>query len=129
MEAHVGALAKYFGHVMDLRIDLGKLHELFEMIAIMIFAVIVGYNNFEEVEALARSHIHWFKTFLNLSNGMPSHGTFECVFQRIDPKEFYEAFSKWTYSLTMKIEVVIAMSGQTHRGLKDAEQYKLLCIS
>jgi len=123
MEAHVGTLAKHFGHITGPRIDRGKLHELFEIIAIMIFAVIVGYNNFEEVEVFARSHIFWCKIFLNFSNGIPSHDTFERVFQRIDPKEFYEAFSKWTYALAMKLEVVIAIDGQTHRGLKDDGQH------
>jgi len=82
METHLGVLAKHFGHITDR----GKLHELF---AIMICGVIGGCNNFEEVEVFGRTHIFCFKTFLNLS-----HDSFERVFQQIDSKEFYEAFSK-----------------------------------
>jgi len=66
-----------------------------------------------------RTHIFCFKTFLNFSNRIPSHDTFERVFYPIDPKEFYEGFSKWAYVLVMKIEVFIAIDGQTHRGSKD----------
>jgi len=57
-------------------------------------------------------HIFWFKTFLNFSNGIPFHDTFERVFQRIDLTEFYEAFSKWTYVLAMKIEGIISIDGK-----------------
>jgi len=35
------------------------------------------------------------QTFLELSNGIPSHDTFGRVFKLLDPEQFEEMFQKW----------------------------------
>jgi predicted transposase YbfD/YdcC len=124
MDGESGALVRHFSDLTDPRIDRRRLHELFDIIVIMICAVIGGCDNFEEVELFGTSHADWFKKFLRLPNGIPSHDTFDRVFRRIDPKEFYASFSSWTAELAGRIEGVIAIDGQTHRGAKDTGHRK-----
>ena len=38
----------------------------------------------------------WFKTFLTLRSGIPSHDTFNRLFAALDPQEFLDAFRRWT---------------------------------
>lgn len=124
MEGEGGTLVRYFSDQTDPRIDRRRLHDLFDIVVIMISSVTGGCDNFEEVELFGVPHADWFKKFLSLPNGIPSHDTFERVFRRIDPQEFYASFSNWTAELAGKIEGVIAIDGQTHRGAKDTGQRK-----
>lgn len=124
MDGENGALIRHFSDLTDPRIDRRRLHDLFDIVAIMICSVVGGCDNFEEVELFGVAHADWFSKFLNLPNGIPSHDTFERVFRRLDPKEFYNSFSGWTRDLAGKIEGVIAIDGQTHRGAKDTGQRK-----
>ena len=44
-----------------------------------------GADDWVSIEEYANEKIEWFKTFLPLRNGIPSHDTFNRVFARINP--------------------------------------------
>jgi hypothetical protein len=44
-----------------------------------------------------RAKDDWFKTFLDLPHGIPSHDTFRRVFMLLDPQAFLECFLRWTH--------------------------------
>jgi predicted transposase YbfD/YdcC len=53
---------------------------------------------------------------LSLPNGIPSHDTFNRVFQALDPKEFQQAFLNWTQTLRAAIPgEIVAMEGKALR--------------
>jgi len=54
------------------------------------------------MEDFGKARQDWFKTFLTLRNGIPSHDTFNRVFAVLDPKAFLECFLRWTQSLAMR---------------------------
>ena len=114
----------HFEKLTDPRVDRKKLHSLIDIVAIVLCGVIAKCDSFDEIEIFGNAHIEWFKGFLKLENGVPSHDTFERVFRRLDPKEFHEAFLSWTKSLANIFEGVIAIDGQTHRGARDTNQKK-----
>ena len=60
----------------DPRIDRSKRHSLLDIITIAICAVICGADSWVYVEMFGRSKEEWFRTFLELPNGIPSHDTF-----------------------------------------------------
>src|SRR5262249_13143682 len=59
----------------------------------------------------------WLSTFLRLPQGIPSHDTFERVFDRLDPAAFQACFQRWVEALARQLDVRhIAVDGKTLRG-------------
>ena len=55
--------------------------------------------------------------FLSSPHGIPSHDTFERVFDRIDPRAFHQSFQSWVSAIAEKINIKhIAIDGKTLRG-------------
>jgi predicted transposase YbfD/YdcC len=116
---------KHFASVKDPRIERTKAHNLVDIIAIALLAILSGAEGWEEIETYGEAKQEWLKEFLELSNGIPSHDTFSRVFARIDPKEFQESFSGWLKTITEKLGVeVIAIDGKTLKGSYDRESKK-----
>ena len=51
------------------------------------------------VEMFGKSKEEWFRSFLDLPNGIPSHDTFGDVFSRLDPDRFQECFMEWSQAV------------------------------
>lgn len=119
------SLVDHFSGIADPRVDRRKLHDLTEMIVVAIVAIVGGSDSFDDIEVFAESHLDWFRRFLSLENGVPSHDTFERVFARIDPKEFQACFAAWTQDIAGVFSAeVIAIDGQTLRGARRTGQSK-----
>ena len=69
------------------------------MLTIVICAVICNADGWVEIELFGQSKADWFKTFLDLPNGIPSHDTFGRVFAALDPQAFEACFMSWVKSL------------------------------
>ena len=46
----------------------------------------------------------WFRTFLILPNGIPSHDTFNRVFAALQPGVFLTCFLRWTEGLRQAVD-------------------------
>ena len=79
-------------------------HQLGDMIAIALCAVICGVDSWADVERFARMKEDWFRRFLELENGIPSHDTFGRVFALLDTEEFYECLQQWIASLQLSLQ-------------------------
>jgi len=65
----------------------------------------------------------WLENVLELPNGIPSHDTFERVFENLNTKEFGECFIKWTQSIMVdNVGQVIAIDGKTLKRSFDRSQ-------
>lgn len=112
-------LATIFAAVEEPRIERTKQHQLVDSIIIALCGVICGAEGWVEIEEFGRSKAAWFRTFLALPNGIPSHDTFGRVFARIDPKQFEACFFQWVQSISEEIKGVIAVDGKTLRRSHD----------
>jgi hypothetical protein len=88
-------LLRAFAELKDPRMNRTRLHSLTDILAIAIFAVICGADGWAQVAKFGRCKLKWFKTFLDLPNGIPSHDTFGRVFAALEPSAFEECFMKW----------------------------------
>jgi len=99
MEAQAtGGLLRFFEDLPDPR-GRNKLHKLTDMLVIAICAVICGADGWEDVALFGRAKQKWFRTFLELPWGIPSHDTFGRVFARLNPDAFEACFVAWIASL------------------------------
>jgi predicted transposase YbfD/YdcC len=115
-QPHV-AIKKYFRKLRDPRIRRRKRHLLLDIVVITICATICGCNDWQQIETFARARQEWLKKFLGLPNGIPSHDTFERVFDRLDPEEFQACFRDWMRALHEALGLSpIAIDGKTLRG-------------
>src|SRR5262249_31392633 len=65
----------------------------------------------------ARQRQEWLRRFFQLPEGIPCPDTFERVFDRLNPRAFAAAFSRWMRSLAEAVGLRhIAIDGKTLRG-------------
>src|SRR3954447_3449844 len=91
-------------------------HQLIDILAIAVCAVIACAESWEDIELYGRSKQAWLETFLALPNGIPSHDTFRRVFMLLDPDAFEACFSRWAQSLAVGVKrEVVAVDGKAVR--------------
>jgi predicted transposase YbfD/YdcC len=112
----MGGLLDQLKQVKDPRVDRTKRHLLSDILAIAICAVICGADEWTEMEAFGKAKLPWFKTFLALPNGIPSHDTLARVFARLDPVALQQCFVAWIEGLSQQLAgSVVAIDGKTVR--------------
>lgn len=113
-------LLRHFRKLKDPRVDRSKRHSLNDILTIAICAVICGADGWAQVELFGKSKLKWFRTFLDLPHGIPSHDTFGRVFARLDPRQFEQCFLNWINALADKpLGRLVAIDGKTLRGSFD----------
>ena len=89
-----GGIVRFFRGLPDPRAA-NVIHKLHDILVLAICAVICGADGWAEVEVFGNSKLAWFRTFLDLPGGIPSHDTFGRVFARLDPDAFERCFVAW----------------------------------
>jgi hypothetical protein len=117
----IGDLIKHFESLSDPRVDRTRDHELIDILVIGLCCVICGGDSFNDMEHFGQAKLDWFKTFLSLPNGVPSHDTFNRVFSALDPQKFLDCFLSWTQSVRAAIaQEIVALDGKALRRAIDA---------
>ncbi|MEK7153247.1 MAG: ISAs1 family transposase [Patescibacteria group bacterium] len=108
-------LVHHFINVTDPRRD-NRSHLLIDIIMVAICATLAGAEGWIEIARFGEMKETWFRKFLQLPNGMPSHDTVGRVFSLLDPKQFQDSFVAWIKSaVTLSGGQVIAIDGKTNR--------------
>ena len=119
------SLVHHFADVTDPRIDRSRLHNLIDIVAIAICAVVAGADTWEDIEDFGKAKHAWLQSFLDLPNGIPSHDTIRRLFERLDPEEFQRGFLSWVEAVHEATDrQVIAIDGKTQRGSHDRAKGK-----
>lgn len=117
MAASALAIKKHFSKLKDPRINRRRRHLLMDIIVIAICGVICGCDDWQQIEVFGKNRKDWLKQFLKLPNGIPSHDTFERVFDRLDPAAFGRCFRDWMNALCEELSLKhIAIDGKTLRS-------------
>ncbi len=78
--------------IEDIRDEKKRRHLLIDMPVIAITAVIRGADGWTQVEEFGKAKEAWFRRFLRLPHGIPSHDTFGWVFSLLSPEVFEACF-------------------------------------
>jgi predicted transposase YbfD/YdcC len=74
-------------------------HQLLDIVAITLLAVLCGAEDWPDIELFGETRKEWLKTFLALPQGIPSHDTFRRVFGALERNQFAQALFQWTQAL------------------------------
>jgi predicted transposase YbfD/YdcC len=123
-------LAEVFVGLNDPRQAKKVEHDLVEMLVVAVCAVLVGADDFVEIEEWANEKVGWLRQYLKLEKGIPSHDTFGRVFAALDAEAFAAAFRRWVSGLLPALDKdeVVAIDGKTSRrsGKVDATPLHLV---
>ena len=113
-ERSIASIQHHFSALEDSRVDRAKLHKLLDIVVIAVCAIICGADTWVDVESFGNAKIKWFKTLLELPNGIPSYDTFGRVFAMLDPVQFQQCFLDWITAVSHVIPgQVVAIDGKT----------------
>lgn len=99
MDAPTAApVLRLVGEVADPRRH-NRLHPLPSMIVMAVVAVLCGCDGWDDVAEFCEIREEWFKGFLDLPYGIPSHDTFARVFARLDPLQLEGVLRRWMAAL------------------------------
>jgi predicted transposase YbfD/YdcC len=106
----------HFAALPDPRVARTRRHQLLDIVALAICAIVSGADSWAEVERYGQRKLAWLRTFLELPNGIPAHDTIGRVFARLDPAAFQRCFLNWVGALTEATHgKLMAIDGKTLR--------------
>jgi predicted transposase YbfD/YdcC len=119
-------MLRIFRDIPDQRMPGKVIHKLHDILVITVCAVIGGLEHWTEIEDFANANEVWFKTFLDLPGGIPSHDTFGKVFSVINPDAFELRIQQWIHCLVGSgtRQKHIAIDGKTLRKSFDTASGK-----
>jgi predicted transposase YbfD/YdcC len=124
------SLIEHFKDLPDPRVKRTKAHELIDVLTIAICTLLCAGESFNDMEDFGQAKEAWFKTFLTLKNGIPSHDTFNRVFAALCPQAFGECFMAWTQSLRAAVaQEIVALDGKALRRALNADQNSKVIVS
>ena len=74
-------LISHFQDLPDPRVRRTRRHRLIDLLVIAVCTLLCGGEGFNDMEDFGRAKEDWLKTFLELPEGIPSHDTFNRLFQ------------------------------------------------
>ena len=94
------SIPRCFARVKDPRRAHRQLHPVQNILVIALCAVIAGAQDWQDLATFGRERRAWLARFLDLTNGIPPHDTFERVFDRIEPQAFQASFRAWIQAVS-----------------------------
>src|SRR5262245_14626356 len=124
-------IAAVFADLPDPRLERNQFHKLTDILTIALCAVVAGAEGWEQVAEYGRSKEGFFRRFLELPNGIPSHDTFGRVFSRLDPGALAERLGRWMAAACEGTGLIpVAIDGESaRRSRKDAFTGRLHLVS
>lgn len=114
---HVGSIKHHFRRLKDPRVVGRTRHRLIDIIVLAICGVIGNCDDWPDIAQFAQQRLSWFKRFLALPGGIPSHDTFERFFAALDPRAFERCCVAWLHEAAGLLGVgQIAIDGKSLCG-------------
>jgi predicted transposase YbfD/YdcC len=108
-----------FETLTDPRVERTRDHALFELVVVALLGTIAGADGWTDIERFGKGRLAWLRTFLPLTNGIPSHDTFGRVFAALDPAQLSACIRQWLDQVGIELGKHVAIDGKTLRGSFD----------
>jgi predicted transposase YbfD/YdcC len=126
----LSSIRKHFRPVQDPRVAGRCRHRLMDILVLALCGVIANCDDWPDIALFAQKREAWFRRFLALPGGIPSHDTFERVFAALDPRVFERCCVAWLRDVAQLVNVgQIAIDGKTVCGSASAGLKPLHLVS
>lgn len=123
------SLSEVLEGIDDPRRERSVQYPLYEVLFMMLTAVICGATSYVKIELFAKSRESWLKKYLKLENGIPDACTFRNVIKGIDTEQLHTVFVTWMKSAVETVTGVVAIDGKQARRTKDTNGKALHVVS
>ena len=114
------SIAECFAVLNDNRQGPHKLHKLYDILVIALCATVCGADSYYDMSIFGMCRERWLRKYLGLElpHGIPSHDTFNRVFQSLDPQLFEACFRIWVDQIREVLRnEVIAIDGKALKSV------------
>lgn len=122
-------LMEHLAQVPDPRVLRTRRHNLLDILAIALCAVIGGADHWTEVAEFGQAKRAWFASFLKLPHGIPSHDTFARVFRLLNAQALETVCGQWLAGIAGRVQGVVAIDGKSVRGAREGKKHPLHIVS
>jgi len=106
----------YFSKVEDPRAIRNQRHNFVSLIGTTFLAALSGIDSFSGIQDFVEAHFDKLKELFDLSHGIPSHDTYQRLWDSISPSQFLAAFHEFTDTLKDAVSDLINIDGKTIRN-------------
>lgn len=115
--------AEFFEEVTDYRVQGRCLHELSDILLLVLCGLLADCETFEDIYDYACDKEATLREFMDLPAGIPSHDTLNRVFRRLAPTELERCLSQWGHAIVALLTGRhLIIDGKQLRGTTPAGQ-------
>jgi len=112
-------LLQQFSSLEDSREPWRIVYPLKEVLLLVTCATIASCDDFDDIVAWGKHHLHFLRQFSEFHHGIPCERWLRSLINRIDPALFARCFRSWVASLWPARHDFIAIDGKTARRTHD----------
>ena len=117
--ARVALLLKHFSELSDDREPWRVAYPLAEVLLLLTCATISSCDDFDDIAAWGRHHLHFLRRFAPFHFGVPCERWLRTLVNRVDPVLFGACFEDWIKALWPGRHDLVAIDGKTSRRTHD----------
>ena len=120
--SRVAVLLKAFAQLDDAREPWRVMYPLSEMLLVLTCATIASCDDFDDIVAYGKHHLHDLRRFAPFHHGIPCGRWMRALVNRVDPVLFGACFDSWIAALWPDRHDLIAIDGKTSRRTLDTRR-------
>jgi predicted transposase YbfD/YdcC len=115
--------------IEDPRRENSVIYPLYEVLFIVLIAVMCGATSYKRIEMVALNREKWFRKYLKLEYGIPKSNTYRYVLMRFEPAKLHKLFADWMKCVVTNLCGVVALDGKTARRSRSKDKNPLHVVS
>lgn len=120
--SRVAVLLKEFAQLDDDREPWRVMYPLSEVLLLLTCATIASCDDFDDIVAYGKHHLHELRRFAPFHHGIPCVRWMRALVNRVDPVLFGTCFETWVAALWPERHDLIAIDGKTARRTHDSRK-------
>jgi len=106
---------RYFSELEDPRSFRNQKHPLTTLIGTTLLAALSGIDSFSGIADFTEAHLEQLEDYFDFPSGVPSHDTYQRLWDGIDPSAFYQSFCEFTRHIATLNSDLISLDGKEIR--------------